>query len=346
MALRRFWRTSRGFWCTPLAWTLIASLVIGTMLQIVVQYRLNFWNRDFFNALEARDGHQIWLQARILLLLAVASVGLAIGAVWGRMTFQRLWRDWLSGTLIERWLAKQRYQRIGFTNGQRQNAEYRITEDARIATDAPIDLVVGLLSSILVATTFVAVLWNVGGSLEIRIWGGTVSIPGYLVIAAVIYAALTTLGMMIVGRNMVDVIERKNQAEADFKYVVARVNTRTTLELHPEDAATLGAAQKTVIQQWRTLCGQHMRITLVSHGNTLLAPIVGLILCAPNYVLGTVTLGEVTQAAAAFVAVQGAFNWLVDNFPRLAEWLSSANRVGMLLDAFDRLDTGESGAPS
>jgi vitamin B12/bleomycin/antimicrobial peptide transport system ATP-binding/permease protein len=48
-------------------------------------------------------------------------------------------------------------------------------------------------------------------------------------------------------------------------------------------------------------------------------------------------LGEVTQAAAAFVAVQGAFNWLVDNYPRLAEWLSSANRVGTLLAAFDRL---------
>lgn len=89
-----------------------------------------------------------------------------------------------------------------------------------------------------------------------------------------------------------------------------------------------------------------MRTTLVSQGNTLLAPIVGLIWCAPNYVLGTVTLGEVTQAAAAFVAVQGAFNWLIDNFPRLAEWLSSANRVGMLLDAFDLLDAGEPGAPT
>jgi len=81
-----------------------------------------------------------------------------------------------------------------------------------------------------------------------------------------------------------------------------------------------------------------MRITLVSHGNTLLAPIIGLILCAPNYVMGRVSLGEVTQAAAAFVAVQGAFNWLVDNYPRMAEWMSSAYRVGVLLDTLDMLD--------
>ena len=81
-----------------------------------------------------------------------------------------------------------------------------------------------------------------------------------------------------------------------------------------------------------------MRTTLVSHGNSLLAPLVGLVLCVPNYVNGGLQLGEVTQAAGAFVAVQGAFNWLVDNYPRLAEWMSSASRVGILLDALDRLD--------
>ncbi|SKA12431.1 ABC transporter transmembrane region 2 [Enhydrobacter aerosaccus] len=336
--MRRFWQTARGFWHRPTAWALMAMLAVCVILQLIVQYRLNFWNRDFFNALEARDGRQIWHQARVLAALAASSVTLAIIAVWGRMTFQRLWRDWLTHQLITSWLADQRYQRLGFVNGQRQNPEYRITEDARLATDAPIDLVVGLLSSVLAASVFIVVLWNVGGALEIRIWGGTIAVPGYLVIASVVYASTTTLGMMVIGRNMVEVIENKNQAEADFKYVVARVNTRATLAPQPEDASILATAQTEVIHQWKRLCGQHMRTTLVSHGNTLLAPVVGLLFCAPNYVAGTVSLGEVTQAAAAFVSVQGAFNWLVDNYPRLAEWLSSAYRVGILLKAFDELD--------
>ena len=83
-----------------------------------------------------------------------------------------------------------------------------------------------------------------------------------------------------------------------------------------------------------------MRTTLVSHGNTLLAPLIGLILCVPQYLQETMSLGEVTQAAAAFAAVQGAFNWLVDNYPRLAEWASSASRVGVLLMGIDRLESG------
>ena len=50
------------------------------------------------------------------------------------------------------------------------------------------------------------------------------------------------------------------------------------------------------------------------------------------------SLGEVTQAAAAFVTVQAAFNWLVDNYPRLADWTSSANRVGSLIASLNRLN--------
>lgn len=338
-AVRRFWRTARGFWHGPTAWALIGMLATCVVLQLFVQYRLNFWNRDFFNALEARDGRLIWRETRLLLELASASIALAIVAVWGRMTFQRRWRDWLTRSLIDGWLTDQRYQRLGFVSGPRQNPEYRITEDARLATDAPIDLVVGLLSALLAAGAFIVILWNVGGPLQVEVWDEVLTVPGYLVIASVVYAAMTTLGMMFVGRHMVEVIENKNQAESDFKYVVARVNTRTTLSVVPDDASILATAQAAVIHQWKRLCGQHMRTTLVSHGNTLLAPVVGLLLCAPNYVAGTISLGQVTQSAAAFVVVQSAFNWLVDNYPRIAEWMSSAYRVGILLNALDELDT-------
>ena len=261
------------------------------------------------------------------------------------MTFQRSWRAWVSRHLIEAWLGDGRYLHIELGNGEHQNAEYRITEDARLATDAPIDLVVGLLASVLTAGTFVVVLWHVGGALDVRVLGTAFTIPGYLVVAAVGYAILTTGTLMIVGRHMIGVIESKNQAESELKYAVAHLRERATRHMSFTDvegaASDVAAALRDVIGEWRRLAWQYMRTTYVSHGNTLLAPLVGLILCVPHYVRGTMLLGDVTQAAAAFVAVQGAFNWLIDNFPRLAECLSSANRVGNLLLAFDRLEPKE-----
>jgi len=50
------------------------------------------------------------------------------------------------------------------------------------------------------------------------------------------------------------------------------------------------------------------------------------------------TLGELTQAAVAFVTVQGAFNWLVDNYQRSADWISSVNRVATFLLALDEVE--------
>jgi len=266
------------------------------------------------------------------------------------MTFQRSWRAWVSRHLIAAWLGDERYRRIDLWNGEHQNAEYRIAEDARLATDAPIDLVIGLLAAVLTAATFVVVLWHVGGPLDVAVLGVELTIPGYLVVAAVTYAVLTTGTLMFIGRRMIGIIESKNQAESELKYVVSHLRERTGARMSAADAEAteeeVGSSLRDVMRQWRHLCWQYMRTTYVSHGNTLLAPLVGLILCVPHFIEGSMLLGDVTQAAAAFVAVQGAFNWLIDNFPRLAECLSSASRVGSLLMAFDRLEAAERPVPT
>lgn len=335
-SLRRFWREARGFWRDhPVAaWGLIGALTVCVALELLLQYKLNFWNRDFFNALEQRNSRAIWTQVYLLPVLVGLFVALAIFAVWGRMTFQRSWRAWLTTAVTGVWFPSLRHAGAGQINGERQNAEYRIAEDARVATDAPIDLFVGLLSSLLGGATFIVVLWNVGGTLDLAIGAQSFSVEGYLVYAALLYSTMTTVAMIWMGRHMIRVIERKNQAEADLRYELVHMREQ------PADIPMVEPALDGVVQHWRRLCNQHMRTTMVSQGNALLAPVIGLILCVPNYVRGQLQLGEVTQAAAAFFAVQSACNWLVDNYPRLAETLSSASRVGGLLQAIDAQTTG------
>lgn len=339
--LRRFWHSALGFghgkgaW---VPWTLIGLLILCVVAQLLVQYRLNVWNRDFFDALERRNSAGIRHQTYLLPGLAACSIFLAAFAVWARMTFQRRWRGWLTTHLIGLWLENGNYRRLEAGSDEPQLAEYRIAEDARIATDAPIDLVTGLLSSVLTAATFVVVLWTVGGAIAIGPSRLGLELPGYLVFASIAYAMLTTGAMLLVGRRMAHVIERKNQAESELKFAVARLRTAPVGAMGAGvQAGAVGFALDEVLRTWRWLCGQHVRTTLVSSGNTLLAPIIGLILSVPKYVDGSLSLGEVTQAAAAFAAVQIAFNWLVDNYPRLAEWASSASRVGVLLLAVDQL---------
>ena len=75
-----------------LAWLLVGLLAATILLQLLTQYRLNYWNRDFFDAIERKDAAGLWEQALRLLAMGTASLTLAIISVWGRMTMQRKWR--------------------------------------------------------------------------------------------------------------------------------------------------------------------------------------------------------------------------------------------------------------
>jgi putative ATP-binding cassette transporter len=320
-------------------------LIAIVLLQLLTQYWLNFWNRDFFDALERKDGTELWAQALRFVPLAAASLGLAIVSVWGRMTMQRKWREWLSSHLYDYWLENGRYRRLRFMLGDHQTPEYRIADDARVATDLPIDLVLGLLSSFLTAIIFIGVLWSVGGDLVIDAFGLTLAIPGYLVIAVVGYSMLLTAAIMIIGRHLTRVFEENKRAEAELRAIGTHVRESGEGAALPDDRKdgrrAIGAALDEVIAQWLALCWQLMRVTLVSHTNSLLTPVIGLFLCTPKYLAGTMTLGEVVQAAAAFAIEHSAFNWITDSYGRLAEWASSANRVASLLLALDQIDSPE-----
>lgn len=345
--LLRFWQSASGFWRgrqSWKAWSIAAALVATVLLQLLTQYRINFWNRDFFDAIGRRDAAELWTQAARFVPLAAASLSLAVFSVWGRMTMQRDWREWLSNHLYDYWLGNDRQVRLKFAVTEHQAPEFRIAEDARIATDLPVDLVLGLFSSLLTMATFIGVLWSVGDGLPLSIDGVTFTIPGYLVISVILYSILLSLAMWLIGRHLTQVLEDYKRTEAELRAVGTHLREGAEGTALPDDRKdgrrAIGAALKAVIEVWLAYCWQLMRITVVSHTNTLVTPIIGLLLCTPKYLAGTMSLGEVVQAAAAFVVVQTAFSWFTDNYARLAEWAASANRVASLLLALDEIDAG------
>ena len=83
----RFWSRASGFWRGKSAlssWPLTICLVVIGVSQLAVQYRLNYWNHDFFNALELRDSGRLWHQAVLFVPLACLSISLSVCSVWGR----------------------------------------------------------------------------------------------------------------------------------------------------------------------------------------------------------------------------------------------------------------------
>jgi putative ATP-binding cassette transporter len=349
--VRRFARAAKGFWSGDqrrVAWLMTIVLIVLIVLQVFASYRINVWNREIFDALEKKDGAAVIHQAWLFVPLAAFSIAVAVLVVWARMRIQRRWRAWLTEHVGDRWLNDGRYYQLNLVAGEHKNPEHRLTEDMRIATEAPVDLASGILTAFLTSATFIGVLWFVGGSLTIE-WGGApLTIPGYLVIAVVLYCLVITSGMLLIARRFVPIAEAKNQSEAEFRYALTRLRENgesiAILGGEQEERAGLAALLSNLVRAYGRLAGQYMRTMFVSHGNYIIASVIPIVLCAPKYLAGTMTLGQVMQATAAFISVQYAFNWIVDNYPRLAEFTASARRVASLVVSLDHLDEAELGS--
>ncbi len=326
--LARFWEAALGFWRTGggrTAWSLTFAVIAIALVNLALQYRLNVWHRVMFDALDKRDGSGVLYQTVIFFPLIAAVVGVAAAATYAKMTLQRRWREWLNAHVLDQWLASGRYYQLNLVPGDHTNPEYRVAEDLRLSVEAPVEFLVGVFTAVTSAIVFIGVLWFIGGELTIPFGSTVLRIPGFLVVAAFTYAALASGSMVMIARGFVTVSEHKNQAEADYRYMLTRLRENgesiAMLGGGNEERAGLDGAFTTVRKRWYELMMQYVRTTLVSHSSNGVAPIIPILLCAPKYVAGTMTLGEVMQAASAFLA--------------------SASRLASLLVSLDRLERAE-----
>src|SRR5215212_5251953 len=346
--LRRFSRSAKGYWTgcgSATAWLLTVSLVAVVFASLGITYGINLWNRHFFDALEAKNASVATEQAVMFPALIGAYLLVCVFAMWARMSLQRTWRAWVNDYLLQRWLAKSRFYKLELIGGDHKNPEHRINDDLRIATEMPVDFVTGFVTSLFSAATFIIVLWSVGGSITLESGGLSLTIPGFLVVAAIIYALVANGSMLAIAFRLIPLTEQKNQAEAEYRYALTRVRENAEsialLGGAMAEQARLGKEFRMVLERWRDLMAQNMRVVVVSQGSAQLCGVVPILLCTPCYFDGTMTLGAIMQVASAFTIVQGALSWFMENYTRLADWTASARRVGSLMLAIDSLEASE-----
>jgi putative ATP-binding cassette transporter len=269
----------------------------------------------------------------------LGGLAMAVADTYSKMSLQRRWRAWLNSHLLDRWVKDGRYYQLTLRSGEHTTPESRIAEDLRLSVDAPVDIVLGVFAAVITLITYIGVLWYIGGEIAIPIGTMVLHVPGFLVITAFLYAVVASSAMVKIARGFVPLAESRSQAEADYRYALTRVRENAEsialLAGDEEERAGLSSAYRVVRGRWRAVMMQSIRTTIVGNTTNGLAPIIPLLLCAPKYVNGSMSLGEMMQAASAFITVQHSFNWLVENYPRVADWTAAARRLASLLVSLD-----------
>ena len=345
-SLRAFAAIAAGYWTAPghrsIAWTLTAGMVVFGVINVAIALWLNIWNRDFFNALDKRDTTTLVEQLYILAAIVV-SAGVAVAIhLHIRRRLQINWRTWLTQVTTRRWLHAGRQYQLGLLVDECDNPDGRIAEDIRISTEAAVDFAQSILQCILQLITFLGVLWVLSGELPIRVGALEFSLPGYMVWAAVLYALFGSILTYALGRGLIEAGNVRQGREADMRSVLIRARENAEgialMRGEADERTRLQGAMSDLRDAWHVQTRGQGSLALLTSSLAYLAPVVPLVVALPRYLAGELQLGGLMQTAQAFSSVQWALSWLIDNFPRFADWRASVDRVVHLNHALHDLE--------
>ncbi|MBS0524176.1 MAG: ABC transporter ATP-binding protein/permease [Proteobacteria bacterium] len=342
--LWRFVLFALPFWSAEHKWinrgrlALVAAL---TVAQVAVQVGLNSWSARLYNALERRQLDVFLQQIVTFALLLLASLAVFSLSLYVRRRLQFAWRVWLTKNTLSVWMAEGRHYQLGLVAGDLDNPDGRIAEDIRVTTESAVDLGQSLFYCILLLVTFVSVLWELSGVVHVGIGGMVIAIPGFMVFIALTYSAIGTSMALWAGFPLVGATNLRQALEANFRFGLARARE------YSESIALIGgdADERTHLQEllrgvrrgWTRQTYGLVRIIVFTTAYSVLAAPFPLLVAAPRYILGYITLGTLMQMAQAFSQVTAALSFPVDNLSGIAQWRASVERVMGLQDALGGL---------
>ncbi|TAJ32528.1 MAG: ABC transporter ATP-binding protein/permease, partial [Reyranella sp.] len=334
-SLRAFAAVASGYWTAPgyrsVAWSLTAGMTVFGVINVAIALWLNIWNRDFFNALDKKDTSQL-IEQLYMLAAIVVSAGISVAIhLHIRRRLQYSWRTWLTNVTTLRWLNSGRQYQLGLLAEDCDNPDGRIAEDIRVSCELAVEFAQSILQCILQLVTFLSVLWVLSGDLPVKIGDTEISVPGYMVWAAVLYALFGSILTYALGRGLIEAGNIRQGREADVRSVLirARENAEGIALMRGEhdERQRLKESLGTLRTAWNTQTRGQGSLALLTSSLAYLAPVVPLVVALPRYLAGDIQLGGLMQTAQAFSSVQWALSWLIDNFPRFADWRASTDRV-------------------
>jgi vitamin B12/bleomycin/antimicrobial peptide transport system ATP-binding/permease protein len=321
-------------------------LTMGAMAVISAtalgQIRLNAWNKPFYDAIARKDLDTFLSQLFIFALIVAVLLVLNVSQAWLHQMIRLKLREWLTHDLIAQWLQQKREFRITRVADIGANPDQRIHQDGQHLTDLSTDLGVGLFQSSILLASFIGVLWVLSGGVVLTIAGHGIIIPGYMVWAALLYAATGSWLSWRAGRPLMALNTSRYAREAVLRAALVRTHGRAhCVALYGkerDEQRYLFADLMAVLGVMRQIIGASVRLTWVTAGYGWIAIVVPILVASPGYFGGELSFGELMMVVGAFYQVQQALRWFVDNVGAIADWRATLLRVMSFRDALMALE--------
>ena len=336
--LRDAWGIIRPYWFSEDRWAgraLLLAVIVLNLTMVAINVLLNKWYNTFYNALQDKNYDVFVRQLWIFTLLAGSFVLVAVYELYLNQMLQMRWRRWLTVRYLTAWLTGDAYYRMQLTAGETDNPDQRIAEDVRLfiaganGGGGALGLVIGGMRAVVTLVSFVAILWGLSGAFTLP-WIG-LTIPAYMVWAALLYAIIGTWLTDRIGRPLVRLNFNQQRFEADFRFGLVRFRENTEgVALYRGEADELRGFRErfaAVVQNWWGIMRQRKRLTAFTASYGQAAVIFPFIFAAPRFFRGEIQLGGLIQISQAFGQVQDSLSYLVTSYAEIAEWRAVIERL-------------------
>ena len=321
------WTLIRPYWFSEDRWAGrgLLAVVVGLNLFIVfINVLLSKWYNLFYNSLQDKDVGAFWsLIGRFSWLAALYMVA-AVYQIYLNQMLQIRWRRWLTDRYLGAWLKDGAYYRMQLTATETDNPDQRISEDLRLFVTGALSLSIGGLRAVVTLFSFLGILWGLSGSATLPSWAGGLTIPGYMVWAALLYAIAGTWLTNWIGQPLVRLNFDQQRYEADFRFSLVRLRENTEgVALYRGEADELRGFRERfsgVVRNWWGIMRRTKRLTWFTAGYSQAAVIFPFMVQAPRYFRGELPLGGLMQTAQAFGQVQDSLSFIVTSYTDIAEW--------------------------
>jgi vitamin B12/bleomycin/antimicrobial peptide transport system ATP-binding/permease protein len=343
--LRQFWRIARPYWVSEERWSargLLAAIIAMNLIDVWINVRLNSWRNDFYNALQNYDEPGFFYQLLLFTVLAGAFVALAVFATYLQQMLQIRWRRWMTNVYLREWLANRTYYRLQLTGASTDNPDQRISQDLDLFPLQTLNLTIGLLANVVQAVSFSFILWDLSGPLVVPLGGdASVSIPGYMFWAVLIYTAVATWLAMRLGRPLIGLNFAQQRREADFRFSLVRLRENT------ESVAFYGGEERefdifvarfrAVFENFWAIMVRTLILGFAQNGTGQAAVVLPYLIAAPRFFTERLPLGTIQQVADAFIQLQGSLAYIVNSYNDIANWLAVVQRLATFHDSVDAI---------
>ncbi|AIU27262.1 ABC transporter ATP-binding protein [Pandoraea pnomenusa] len=327
------WQLIRPYWVSEKRWEgrrLLALVVVLNLAVVFINVRLNAWNASFYDALDKRNWPVFKSSLVEFAILAFSFIIIATFRTYFRQMLEIRWRQWVTDATLTKWFAHQAYYRIE-RDHLTDNPDQRVSEDIRTLVSSSLALSLDLLTTLVSLFSFVTILWTISGAVSFALAGMNVTIPGYMVWVAALYALVGSFFIFKVGRPLVGLSYRQQQVEADFRFLLVRLReSAEQVALYRGEGAELSrlkAAFGAVRDNWWQIMVVTKRLIFANSIYAQIAIVFPIMAAAPRYFAGAFTLGVLMRIIDAFGQVSDGFSWFVNSFSTLADWKATINRL-------------------